>query len=196
MTTPVATVRLFIALPTPAEVKQAMADVLARLRTTQADVRWETGGKLHATLRFLGDTDERLVPRIRESLEAIAAATPPCTVTYRSLGCFPDKRNPRVIWIGMEDPSDTLRRLNAEIEESVRAIGFEPEDREFHPHVTLGRVKSRRNVASLLAMMESLTFQSNPVTIRDIHLIRSELKPTGSVHTIMASPTFIGKEDP
>jgi len=192
----VAIVRLFIALPTPAEVKQAMADAIARLRMTQADVRWETAGKLHATLRFLGDTDERLVPRIRASLEGIAAATPPCTVTYRSFGCFPERNNPRVIWIGVENPGGTLRRLNAEIEHSVRVIGFEPEDREFHPHVTLGRVRSRHNVSSLLAMMESLTFQSNPVTIHDIHLIRSELKPTGSVYTIMASPTFIGKESP
>jgi 2'-5' RNA ligase len=189
-------VRLFIALPTPADVQQAMADVIARLRTTQSDVRWETAGKLHATLRFLGDTDERLVPRIRESLEVIAGTTPPCTVTYRSLGCFPDTRNPRVIWIGMEDPGGTLRRLNAEIEQSARAIGFKPDDREFHPHVTLGRVKSRHNVTSLLATMESLTFHSNPVTVRDIHLIRSELKPTGSVYTIVASPTFTGKEGP
>jgi 2'-5' RNA ligase len=108
---------------------------------------------------------------------------PPLPVRYAGLGCFPDKREPRIIWAGMEDPDGTLLRLAQTVEARMTDLGFRPEQRIYHPHVTLGRVKGSRHLRELLATMETVTFQCAPVSLREIDLVRSELKPGGSVYT-------------
>jgi len=179
-------VRLFIAINTPREVMPLLAGVRDRLESTHADVKWESDEKLHCTLKFLGDTREEILPDITSTLGQVASSTPPFPVRYAGLGCFPNKREPRIVWAGMEDPDGTLRRLAQTVETRMAALGFKPEQRLFHPHVTLGRVKGSRHMRELLATMETVTFDCSPVSLREIELVRSELKPGGSVYTPVA----------
>jgi len=67
----------------------------------------------------------------------------------------------------------------------MSTFGFEKEQKRFHPHVTLGRVKSQHNMRDLLRTMESITFESTSTTISETVLVKSELKPSGSVYTIL-----------
>jgi 2'-5' RNA ligase len=69
----------------------------------------------------------------------------------------------------------------------MSGLGFKPEDRPYHAHVTLGRVRSTKRIRNLLTIMESITFESQPVTIREIVVVRSDLRPTGSVYTTLQS---------
>ena len=105
------------------------------------------------------------------------------TVVYEGTGCFPDPRDPRIIWAGMTDPAGELRRLVETIESALAASGFERERRRFHPHVTLGRVRGTRSLDVLLATMETVTFESPPVLIQELELVRSTLQPAGSVYS-------------
>ncbi len=180
-------VRTFLAFDTPGPVKRRMVEIQARLRTSNADVRWESDEKLHCTVKFLGNTDPSLLSTIGETIESAVTRVPPVTITYRTVGCFPTMKDPRVLWIGIEESEGRLRALHTSIEESLTPLGFPPEDRPFHPHVTLGRVKSRRNITNLLRMLESVTFESEPAMLRELVLFRSDLKPTGSVYTILKS---------
>jgi 2'-5' RNA ligase len=160
-----------------------LAGVRDRLATTHAGVKWESDDKLHCTLKFLGDTREEILPDIAAALGQVASLTPPFPIRYAGLGCFPDKREPRIIWAGMEDPDGTLQRLAHTVETRMAAFGFKPEQRVYHPHVTLGRVKDLRHLRELLATMETVTFDCSPVSVREMALVRSELKPGGSVYT-------------
>ena len=177
--------RLFIAIETPPDIIPQISAIRDRLRSSSADVKWEPDEKLHATLKFLGKADEKLLPEIVSYIEGVGRESAPLLVRYSGVGCFPNRRAPRVIWVGMEDPTETLNRLQEEIESALSHLGFEREDRKFHAHVTLGRVKSDEKVQSLLRMMESITFESQPVEIREVALIKSELKPSGSVYTAL-----------
>jgi RNA 2',3'-cyclic 3'-phosphodiesterase len=177
--------RLFIALETPADIRRAMGDILTSLRETDADVKWEPIDKLHATLKFLGDTDDTLLPDVVYSLEKCCTTSPVLSLLYAGLGCFPNVPAPRVVWVGMKDLMTSLVSLQQCIEGALEPLGFAREDRPFHPHVTLGRVKSQKNSGSLLRRMESLTFESQPVEIRDVALVKSELRPGGSVYTTL-----------
>lgn len=87
----------------------------------------------------------------------------------------------------MENEDGILQTLHGRIDEAMAALGFPREERMFHPHITLGRVKSRKNIGSLLTLMETITFESEPVTLRELKILRSELKPAGSVYTILKS---------
>lgn len=179
--------RLFVAIDTPPQIKRLVAAVRDRLQGSGADARWEPDDKLHCTIRFLGDTDPRDVDRIISSVQQIAGETPCFTVRYRTVGCFPSIRDPHVVWIGIDPADDSLRTLQRRVEETVVSIGFTREDRPFHPHLTLGRVKSRKNIRNLLTVLETVTFESEPVILGELEIIKSELKPAGSVYTILKS---------
>ncbi len=179
--------RLFIAIDTPAEIRPHVIDLQQRLRDTQADVRWEPPEKLHATLKFLGNTDDRKLQPITGAVEQIARASTPMSLSYRTVGCFPNMREPRVLWIGMEEPSGALVSLQQQLEEAMTHFGYEKEKRGFHPHLTLGRVKGQRHLHSLLERLKTVTFESQPVIIREIIIVKSDLKPSGSVYTTLKS---------
>ncbi len=175
--------RAFIAFDTPPDVRSALASVRDRLRQSQADVRWEAGEKFHCTLKFLGDTDSEKIPLITSALGKIGGL--PFDVRYRGVGHFPEKGPPKVIWAGIENSDGRLRSLHEGIDGAMEQLGFERERRPYQGHITLGRVRSGRNVGKLLEMMETITFESQPVTIRSIEVIKSELNPDGSVYTIL-----------
>lgn len=179
----VSTLRLFIAIETPPDIKLHIAAIRDRLKASNADVKWEPDEKLHATLKFLGNTKEDLLPDFVSYLEGAATST--LFVKYAGMGCFPNERAPKVIWVGMNDINGNLASLQKEIDTGFARFGFEQDDRSFHPHVTLGRVKGNKRLDSLLRMMESITFESQPVEIREVALIKSELKPGGSVYTTL-----------
>jgi 2'-5' RNA ligase len=179
------TLRLFIAIETPQPIISQIAEIQAKLKKSGADVRWENPAKFHATMKFLGNTDEKLLPEIVTYTMGVAREAAPLQLRYVGLGCFPNNRNPRVIWTGIEDLKGNLAPLQEAVESALVPLGFQYEERRFHAHVTLGRLKSQAGIGSLLRVMDSITFESQPVIIKEISLVKSELKPTGSVYTTL-----------
>jgi len=174
--------RLFIAIDTPPEIKAQIERIVANLTEVGAGVRWEPARKLHATLKFLGSTREELVIPIVESLTAVCRSREPFLVQYAGLGSFPDRQRPRVIWVGMNDPSGLLKEFHRATEDAMASLGFEREHRVFTPHLTVGRVKGEKRIKLLLDMMETIMFETKPVMIRELLLVRSDLSRTGSVY--------------
>ena len=179
--------RLFIAIDTPSDIKAGILSIQQQLKAADARVTWEPADKLHTTLKFLGETQENALPDITKGLEAACLYYPAVALRYRSLGCFPSRRDPKVVWVGIDDVSGNLSLLHQTIETEVERFGFGRERRPFTPHLTLGRIKSNIHIDSLLTRMETVTFESPLATIRDIILVKSDLKPTGSVYTILKS---------
>jgi RNA 2',3'-cyclic 3'-phosphodiesterase len=184
--------RLFIAFDSPPEVKSQAEQIQSELRQAQADVSWERQEKLHCTIKFLGDTPSELVPSIAETLLEIGRASPPFSVLYRGTGCFPNRRDPRVLWLGIENPDGKLNPLFQSIDSAMTRFGFKHENRQFHPHLTLGRVRTGRNQANLLKMLENVTFESTTKANTEILLIKSELRPAGSVYTKIKFVPLVG----
>ena len=181
-----AKVRSFIALPLSAVVQREMAVVQSELKDAQADVKWDTSDKFHITLKFLGDIEAEQAPSIARELEKSIGSSPAFDLTFLSLGAFPNVERPRVIWIGTQS-IEQVPRLQESVERVCESFGFAKEDRPFHAHVTLGRVKGSRNLDRLTARLKSTTFRPLLVRCSEVHIMRSELKPTGSVYTLLNS---------
>lgn len=182
--------RLFFALDTPPTVRTPVATLLRTLQEARADVRWEPTSKLHATVRFLGDTDSQLLEPLSGTASSLASASPLPRILYRGVGAFPDTRHPRIVWIGMEDPEGTLHTLHRTLEQGLATLGIEPEKRAFHPHLTLGRVRGDRNLPHLIRLLENCTFESEPASLTELLLMKSDLHPSGSVYTILQAFPF------
>lgn len=179
--------RLFLAIDTPASVKAKMAEIQAELKKSQADVKWDTSDKFHITLKFLGETKDELLSAITGILETVGTKFSSFQIEYDDIGCFPNWKQPRVLWIGANEPSGSLSKLKRFLDIELEKLGFETEDRKFHPHITLGRVKSQHNIKNLTVIMESLKFTSEITTCREILLMRSILKPSGSEYSTLTA---------
>ncbi len=182
--------RLFIAIDTPPEIKARILPILGQFKETAADVRWEPEEKLHATLKFLGNTDEGLLGRIISNLEEICLKHGKIPIVYSGLGFFPNARRPRVVWIGIKDLTGALGKLSSSLEDAMANLGFKREDRQFTPHLTIGRIRGEKRISPLLQELETVTFETEAVAISKLILVRSELKPGGSVYTILKSTPF------
>lgn len=180
------TVRTFVALPLPSELKLKMARTQAELREAGADVKWDTPDKFHITLKFLGDTESSAIPKLAEALQKSIGGLPAFNVSYEGVGGFPNIIRPRVLWIGTK-ASDEINRLQHLVEETCVKLGFAPDDRQFHAHITLGRVKGNHGLDGLTARLKSVTFEPSIARCSEIHIMRSDLKPTGSVYTLLKS---------
>jgi RNA 2',3'-cyclic 3'-phosphodiesterase len=179
-------IRTFIALPASTEIQQLMSDVQSRLKATQADVKWELKDKFHITLKFLGDTEQSHIELLSAVLSKITKQFPAFEITYDSLGVFPNLHNPRVVWIGTKSNQAVLD-LQSKIEETCLDFGFQKEERAFSPHITVGRVKGTRNLARLTEAIKTITFETMQSRCSEVLLMKSDLRPSGSIYTILQS---------
>jgi 2'-5' RNA ligase len=184
--------RLFIAIDTPAAVKQRMALLRDDLARRTRDVRWEATGKFHCTLRFLGNVERSRLGSIEQQVESAASGIPPLSLSYSGIGFFPDSTSPRIIWVGIRENGGDLSRLQESVSEGLSALGFIPEERPFHPHVTLGRVGSGREARGLIEIVETRTFEHPPAIVPAVEIMQSVLRPRGSEYAVLRSIPLTG----
>ena len=192
-------IRLFIAIPLPKSLLKGLADVQYRLqgKVPHQSVRWARSEGIHLTLKFLGDTPTDKVPTITEALTVVGRNAPPCTLVVKGLGCFPNLRRPRVLWVGVNEPTGRLEALQKAVEEAMTSLGYKPERHSFTPHLTLGRVRqgtSGRDEREIAEAIEGTNVdQLAEFTADRFELIRSDLKPSGAEYTTLE--TFILQGD-
>jgi len=149
---------------------------------------------MHVTLKFLGAVEPREIASIDAALSRVAGAAAPTRGQLRSVGSFPHLRRPRVIWIGLETGDDAFARLHRSLESALAEIGFRPEKRGFHPHVTLGRVRSNRGLDALREAVESRgELELGAVKIDTMTLFESDLRRTGAVYTTLGTYPLGGR---
>src|ERR1051326_9143622 len=135
-------VRTFIAVEMSPRVIARTGDLIDKLRVAAAEINWVRPQQLHLTLKFLGDVPNTEPTDICRVVQQVAAAFEPFEITCRRTGAFPNVRDPKTLWIGIEDGAEELQRLQAEIDTALKTdLGYAKEQRGFHPHLTIGRVK-------------------------------------------------------
>jgi RNA 2',3'-cyclic 3'-phosphodiesterase len=182
--------RLFIAAELPADVKAELAATQARLRRSASPVVWVAPGAMHLTLRFLGEADAELVPDLRAAISAALASHPPMPLRLSGLGAFPNERRPSVVWVGLDGSVAALGLAQAGVEAALRSLGFAPDSKPYHPHLTLGRVRREASREQREQLGDALQALPAPAplawTIERVILFRSMLHSTGPVYTELA----------
>jgi 2'-5' RNA ligase len=176
--------RVFFAVELSAEIRAGVRRIQQGLRGTDTGVRWVRPEGIHLTLRFLGEVARERIEGIVSQAEQCVQALRPFAITMRGCGGFPTAKNPRVIWIGVEDPNGALKALQTRIEAGMVELGFPREERSYAPHLTLGRLhpgKGQRMIAQ--ALEEIRESDLGQMEVREMCLFRSHLKPTGAEYT-------------
>lgn len=186
------TVRAFIAIELDPDVLAQVTKLQSRLQddVPPGFVRWVRPEGIHLTLKFLGDVPLDALEDIAQALRTARAGCAPFALHIAGMGCFPNPRRPRVIWIGVDESSGTLERLAHNVERELGSLGYPPENRRFSPHLTLGRVKRGHSATDLEALGDYVTrakVSVGQMEVTAIHLMRSDLRPSGAVYTALAT---------
>jgi 2'-5' RNA ligase len=186
-------IRAFIAIEIPCGLTRQLDEVKSNLskRLHKGGVRWVRSENIHLTLRFLGKVAHQKLVGIYGGLDHLAAESSRFSLDLGALGCFPNPRRPRVIWIGLGGGADQLGVVQDKISQMLLPIGWEEEGRSFHPHLTLGRVKNAKNVVEARFPWGNVLV-SGCIEVTAVHLIESQLLPQGAEYTIRHSAHFIG----
>lgn len=177
--------RTFIAIDLSPEIKAALSSIVKALRQTKAEVKWVGENSFHLTLKFLGEIAESDIGPIVSAIEIEAAQSEPFYLECRSTGYFPEKGPPRVIWAGVV-PSPELKDLQRRLEEALEKLGFSRESREYHPHLTLGRVKSGLHLEAVIRLLKQYENKSfGQMEVKSLTLFESLLKPTGAEYRVL-----------
>jgi RNA 2',3'-cyclic 3'-phosphodiesterase len=180
--------RLFIAIELPAPVRKRLIDHIDQVRTLVPGARasWIREENLHLTLKFLGDIPPERIESVSHAIKDAAEASEPFEFIVSGCGAFPASGQPKVLWVGIEDPSSELGRLYQRVEENCERAGHPRERRSFHPHLTIARVRDSRNSRQLSIVNQELGFERERILIANLALFRSELRQEGSRHTLIA----------
>ena len=178
------TIRTFVAIELPLEARDELVSVQAELKKSGADVKWVEPENIHLSLRFIGDVEPDKAEEIKELVAGTTAASKAFELTMKGTGVFPDLGHPRVIWAGVDRGAGESTRLAADLEAGLQAIGIAGEERKFHPHITLGRVRSQRNSDKLRKLVETTGFEAGSIIkVECLILFMSRLTPQGPVYT-------------
>jgi len=175
--------RTFIAVELPREVKREIEEVQSPLKKTDTFVSWVKPGNVHVTLKFLGEVNEERIEDVFQGTERALKESRVFNLSLKDLGCFPNVRRPRVVWVGVDKGKEELSQMQSRIEEELFKLRFPKEERRFSAHLTIGRVKSPKNIDDLTRRIETTKFQTEEVKVEEVVVMKSQLHPQGAIYT-------------
>jgi RNA 2',3'-cyclic 3'-phosphodiesterase len=182
--------RTFLAIEI--EINNRISDVYKTFLSQLANekIKWVKPTHFHITLCFLGDTHENEIPKITDILSQSIKHVKQFSIQIAGCGVFPNINNPRVLWFGINQ-GDQLIGLKDIIDDSIYDQGFPDEKREFHPHLTIGRIKEIKNVNTLKKLIHLYKGEFfAEQTISELVFFESRLSPAGPVYSRISEFPF------
>lgn len=182
--------RVFAAIEISDEAKQKAAAYAKNLRERFPSVRagWDKPKKLHLTMKFLGEIDDKQLKELIGSVEKTARQMSPFKIILTETGVFPSPKQAKVLWLGVRDAQESLRRLNEILENECEKTGFAKEKRNFKPHLTLARFREKST--ELVDFHLNQKFEPVEFEVSEIVIFQSELQPTGSIYSVISKHEF------
>jgi 2'-5' RNA ligase len=199
-------IRTFLAIDLPEQIKKDLEPVMVSWNSLTHEVKWIKSSHLHLTLKFLGDVPEESLALIKNVSCSVAERFPEMTFFLSDTGVFPSLKRPRVLWIGLGGDLLAVFSLQKQVDEALEGLGYPREERDFTPHITVGRFRgprksSPRNVGagyafpkggseSLLTRFLKHKFEERPFAVKKMVIYKSELTPHGPIYTPMETCPF------
>ena len=191
-------IRAFVAVELAPSLRQAVLREMGDLRSSLGDsaLRWLRPEAIHLTLCFLGESPPEKLIEVGEVMTQVCERHPPLTAQVGGLGRFPGGSRPRVIWIGVQESSGGLAAVQADLEVRIAKLGYRSDERSFHPHLTLARVRREVSPSGLRQLAEQLdqarVGELGQLDITHLSLMRSQLGAGGASYSRLSWVEFTG----
>ena len=188
--------RLFIGIGLPPECRRTIAGAVSPLRDKMVPGSWVPERNLHLTLKFLGETPPGRVNELAGLMAEAAREIPPFGLRVEQAGGFPTLRAPRVLWVGIREPLELVGKLHENMENALSEAGFPRDERPYHPHVTVGRVRGRVAPSWGEAYAAAVSrMRIDTVSVNSYRLYESRLSPSGANYSVLREIPFGGGAD-
>jgi 2'-5' RNA ligase len=187
--------RIFTAIDISDETRKEAATYIENLRSEfpQLRVGWEKPEKLHLTLKFLGDIDEKQLNSLIEAVKNTAEQISNFQLQISDTGVFPSTRNARILWLGLKNETGELQSLNKILETECEKIGFAKEKRDFKPHLTIARLREPHKSKEIVDRHLDSEFEVVEFTVSEITIYESRLQKSGSIYSVISREKFGNK---
>ena len=176
--------RLFISIPLSKEIQDNLNSAIAWGKAhSPKGIRWATD-TLHFTIRFMGEVPEETSTLLIPKFETIVKTIPAFDITVDSISAFPHESHPRILWAGIQAPP-FIYEIRDRIDQLLETLNIPKENKPFHPHVTLARIKQPVSTLTIFSQFKDKPFGTMAVT--HLQLVNSVLHPSGSVHTPLSN---------
>ena len=183
-------IRTFVSVSVPKEIVNIQSMLKSTVEPKGVKVRWVMNGKMHLTLKFIGNTTQGSIDNLNEALFNAVKSAKVINLSISGTGAFPVKGRPNVLWLGIKGDIDELKQLTVNINNSLEPLGFITEKRDFLPHVTIARIKSNQKKIPNISNYLNTTFTELPMKIVKISLMQSESFSKGTFYTILGTHFF------
>ena len=183
-------IRTFVSVSVPKEIVNIQSMLKSTVEPKGVKVRWVMNGKMHLTLKFLGNTTQGSIDNLNEALFNAVKSAKVINLSISGTGAFPVKGRSNVLWLGIKGDIDELKQLTVNINNSLEPLGFITEKRDFLPHVTIARIKSNQKKIPNISNYLNTTFTELPMKIVKISLMQSESFSKGTFYTILGTHFF------
>ncbi len=178
--------RLFIAVNLSESCRQLLQNKVNKIKkAVSEDVKWVKPQNWHLTLKFLGEVNKTKLPDIKEVIKKTGTKYENFPVKFRGIGAFPEIGYPRVFFIKIADGQAPLININENLEMQLKPLGFEAENREYIPHLTVARSKDETNLKNFSQSIKKFNeryFINVYMEVSEISLMESKLFPEGPVY--------------
>ncbi len=177
-------IRTFVAIEIGEETRDKLSVFLTQIKKTNADVKWVAPENIHLTLKFIGNIEENVLPALNKIINDVVSHAKPFNIVVENIGAFPTLKRPRVIFVCVQDKGNSLLKIQEKLDRGVEELGIMRDSRKFVGHITLGRIRSRKNMPELISALNSGTEHCfGKEMVNCISLMQSKLTPGGPVYT-------------
>lgn len=170
--------RLFISINIPNNIKDILYRRIEPLQDKiNRDIRWVKNKNWHITLKFLGDVEEKNIEYIKDKMIVVAKNNRQQSINFSKIAAFPDLETPRILYIGVCDNNGGFKKLYNDMESQLNG-----KRGSYVPHLTIGRIKSKRNRINLPYILKNFQKQNLSdinIKVEKISLMQSILKSNG-----------------
>ncbi len=189
-----ARLRTFIAVGLTKPLRDKTVALQEALASADAPVKWVEPENLHVTLLFLGEVNDRDLPDVCRAVSDACAGVRGFRMSVEGVGCFGNPRRPRTLWAGVGEGAQELVALHDALEPPLLDLGcYRREERQYSPHITLGRVRSERPADQLAeALKRQAGWKGGDTFVREVLVMSSELTPDGPLYTVLSRAKLAG----
>ena len=188
--------RTFIALEMNDNLQAHLEHVISKLIRTLPNIRWVNPDGIHLTLAFLGELDDAQLADATDAAQLAAQQVHTFSYRLTRLGIFGTPRHPRVVWMGIDEPTGALTTLHSILHQQLEQRGLQP-DKRFSPHFTLARAKAPLSASEQQSLQQILQGEQQDFTstqvypVQHIEVIKSELSRTGAHYTVLQACSLL-----
>ena len=188
--------RVFCAIEIPEQIRQRISQHGQQLHQALPDVQvsWTKPENIHLTLKFFGNISQERVLQLSAAASRAVEGFDPFAVRIEGVGAFPTRGPARVLWIGVNDSTGMLAKLQRKLDDECEREDFEREARAFNPHFTVARMRSPRGARALADKHNQIGFEPVDIEVNRLVVFRSQLSPKGSRYSIISEHPLIGDQ--